>query len=103
MIKNFKYPFIRVRTTYYKLVKKPLLSGDFIETLVPWTLEIIKQDYGTDWREVFKSIPKYDGFCNIPSHTNYQRSFNRFYNQYEPLVHLPKEGEYSTIYNLLEH
>src|SRR5690606_27710694 len=26
-----------------------------------------------------------------------------FYNQYDPLLHLPKEGEYSTIYNLLEH
>lgn len=103
MIKNFKYPFIRVRTTYYKIVKKPLLSGDFIETLVPWSLDVIKQDNGRKWVEVFDEIPKYDGFCNIPSHINYQRSFNGFYNQYEPLNHKPKEGNFSNIYSFLEH
>ncbi|OYD44271.1 hypothetical protein CHU00_17675 [Sphingobacterium cellulitidis] len=103
MEKILKQPYIRVRTAYYKLIKKPLLSGDFIETLVPWSLDVIKQDNGRKWVEVFDEIPKYDGFCNIPSHINYQRSYNGFYNQYEPLNLVPREGSYSKIYIFLEH
>jgi hypothetical protein len=100
---NSTYPYIRVRTTYYEKIKKPLLSGDFVETLTPWSLDVIKQDYGRKWSEIFDQIPKYDGFTNIPSHINYKRSYKGFYNQYEPLVIKPSEGEFEAIHAFLQH
>ena len=100
---NNKCPYIRVATTYFKKTKKPLLSGDFAETLTKWSLDTIKQDYGHNWKEIFEQIPKYDGFCNIPSHINYQRTYEGFYNQYEPLIVEPKEGQFECIYKFLSH
>ncbi|GGE20318.1 primase-helicase family protein [Sphingobacterium cellulitidis] len=100
---NNTYPYIRVRTTYYKKIKMPLLSGDVVETLTPWSLEVIKQDYGRKWSEIFDQIPKYDGFTNIPSHVEYRRSYKGFYNQYEPLLVKPSEGEFKTIEMFLQH
>lgn len=103
MAGNSSYPYLRVRTSYFKKIKKPLLSGDFIECLTPWSLEVIKQDYGRKWTEVFEQIPKYDGFCNIPDHLNYKRSYRGFYNQYEPLQVVPEEGPFESVSILLEH
>src|SRR5690606_20633685 len=100
---NNTYPYIRVRTTYYKKIKKPLLSGTLIETLPTWSLDVIKQDYGRKWSEISDQIPKYDGFTNIPSHINYKRSYKGFYNQYEPLGIKPSEGEFDAIYAFLQH
>ncbi len=100
---NNTYPYIRVRTTYYKKIKMPLLSGDFVEMLTPWSLDVIKQDYGRKWSEIFDQIPKYDGFTNIPSHVDYKRSYKGFYNQYEPLLIKPSEGEFKTIEVFLRH
>jgi len=95
--------YIRVRTSYYKRIRKPLLSGDFVEHLTPWSLEVIKQDYGRKWTEVFDKIPKYDGFTNIPDHISYERSYYGFYNQYEPLPKEPKDGTTYLIESFLEH
>jgi len=103
MNENSDFPFIRVRTSYYKKIKKPLLSGDVIECLSLWSLEVIKQDYGRQWMDLFEKMPKYDGFCNIPDHINYVRSFKGFYNQYEPLTVIEKEGEFDVILGFLEH
>lgn len=100
---NKTYPYLRVRTAYYKKIKKPLLSGDFVETLTPWSLDVIKQDYGRKWTEIFDQIPKYDGFTNIPSHINYKRSYKGFYNQYEPLTIKPSEGDFNAIQAFLKH
>lgn len=103
MIENANMPFIRVRTSYYKKIHKPLLSGDFVECLTPWSLDVIKQDYGRKWIELFEKMPKYDGFCNIPDHINYMRSFKGFYNQYEPLTVLACEGEFDLVISFLRH
>lgn len=70
MNENSDFPFIRVRTSYYKKIQKPLLSGDFVECLSPWSLDVIKQDYGRKWIQLFEKMSKYDGFCNIPDHLN---------------------------------
>lgn len=40
------YPYLRIGTAYYKIVKKPLASGDHMTLLLPWSVECIKQDHG---------------------------------------------------------
>lgn len=103
MNENTDFPYIRVRTALYKKIQKPLLSGDFIECLSPWSLDVIRQDYGKKWIELYEKMPKYDGFCNIPDHLNYLREFKGFYNQYEPLGVVACDGSFESIWVFLKH
>ncbi|STD06792.1 Uncharacterised protein [Chryseobacterium carnipullorum] len=41
-----KIPYIRVGTTYYKIIEKPLISGDTTSVLVRWNRETIISDHG---------------------------------------------------------
>ena len=41
-----KIPYLRVGTTYYKTIEKPLISGDKISILVRWNRETIISDCG---------------------------------------------------------
>ena len=38
-------PYLRVGTTIYKRVRQPLSSGRSVETLIPWNVETLRQDY----------------------------------------------------------
>jgi hypothetical protein len=81
--------YMRIGTTYYKTIRKPMASGDSTTSMVPWSIECIKQDHG---KSFLSSIPKYDGFCFVPNHLNYERVIDNFYNRYYPFVHEPKAG-----------
>jgi hypothetical protein len=81
--------YIRIGTTYYKKVQRPLVSGKFAISLQPWSVECIKQDYG---KSFLSSIPKYDGFCFVPGHLDYKREIGKFYNSYHPFPHEPQPG-----------
>lgn len=63
-------PYIRVGTSYYKLVRVPTISGQFNDIIVPWTLEAIRQDHG---KSLVGTIKKYDGFTCLPSHTDFKQ------------------------------
>jgi hypothetical protein len=80
---------MRIGTTYYKTVRKPLASGDSIEMLVPWSIECIKQDHGKGF---LSSIKRYDGFCIVPGHLAYKREVENFYKRYYPFAHSPQIG-----------
>ena len=82
-------PYLRVGTTIYKRVRQPLSSGRSVETLIPWNVETLRQDYGKSY---LACIPKYDGFCTVPDHTNYRREIDGFLNRYEPIPFQPADG-----------
>jgi len=90
----------RVGTTLYKIVKRPLMSGDFIEERRAWNYETLRQDHSKDY---ISQIEKYDGFCSVPDHINYKRTIGRFLNQYEPINYQPKDGDCSKIFEFLTH
>ena len=90
----------RVGTTLYKIVKRPLMSGDFIEERRAWNYETLRQDHSKDY---ISQIEKYDGFCSVPDHINYKRTIGRFLNQYEPINYQPKDGDYLKIFEFLTH
>jgi len=93
-------PYIRVGTTYYKKVKIPLISGDKLEKLIFWSSECIRQDHGKD---ALARIPKYDGFCHMPSHTNYQPIVGNFLNKYDPIPHQPQPGSCIKTLEFIQH
>lgn len=79
-------PYIRVGTTYYKLIERPQISGDKISTLTKWSRETIVQDHS---KKYIYDIPKFDGFCCIPNNLNYQQRIGNFYNIYNRLPYQP--------------
>ena len=92
--------YIRVSTTLYKIVNQPLADGTTVVRRIPWSYGTIHQDYG---KSFIPNISKYNGFCTVPSHTNYERDISGFYNLYEPINHIPEEGDFSDIETLLRH
>ena len=92
--------FERIGTTYYKIVRQPNAAGQLIERSIPWTIEAIRQDYGKDF---LANVPKYDGFCCVPSHLDYQPVVGNFKNKYSPLSHIPSEGGWQCIESLVRH
>jgi hypothetical protein len=85
-----KTPYLRVGTTYYKTIEKPLISGDKISILVRWNRETIVSDHGKIY---VSKVPKYDGFCCIPSHLKYQQIIDGFYNKYNEIPYQPFDEE----------
>lgn len=87
---NEKIPYLRIGTVYHKTVEKPLISGDTISILVKWTREAIINDHGKSY---IAKVPKYDGFCCVPSHLSYQKIIAGFYNIYNEMPVKIFEGE----------
>ncbi|MFR9518715.1 MAG: primase-helicase family protein [Rikenellaceae bacterium] len=92
--------YIRVGTTLYKIVQQPLQSGEIKECRKVWGYETLRQDHSKDY---ISQIEKYDGFCCVPDHINYQRTIGNFLNDYEPIDAIPKEGEFPKITECLQH
>ena len=92
--------YIRVGTTLYKFVRQPLINGDTAVRRQQWNVATLHQDYGKD---TIKKIAKYDSFCTVPSHTNFQKVIGSSFNLYEPITHVPQEGDYSHINQLVHH
>lgn len=101
--------YLRIGTTYYKIIERPTISKETTPTLTRWNRETITQDFG---KKFLSDIPKYEAFCCIPDHLNYQQEINGFYNLYHEIPFRPNETEikwkeienyipYSL--NLLEH
>ena len=97
---NLMSTYIRVGTSYYKLVKAPTIAGHFNEILIGWNVETIRQDHG---KTFLSKIPKYDGFTCIPEHLNYKPYYHTFYNTYSPLGKIPKEGELIHTLKFIKH
>ena len=85
-------PYIRVGTAYFKIIEKPLISGDKVKVMVRWTRETIVSDHGKSYLE---NVLKLDGFCCIPDHLNYQPIVENFFNTYNELNMKPIEEDFN--------
>ena len=80
--------YMRVGTTLYKVVNQPCANGGYEKKRVVWNNSTLRQDYGKNY---LATVPKYDGFCTVPNHLNYQKEIEGFLNLYEPIVHIPAD------------
>ncbi len=92
--------YIRVGTTLYKVVQQPLQNGGIRECRKVWGYETLRQDHSKDF---ISQIEKFDGFCCVPDHINYQRTIGAFLNDYEPIDVQPLLGEFPYIEEFLQH
>jgi len=54
-----KLLYIRVGTSYYKIVAMPTIAGNFNEILACWNIQTIRQNHGKNY---LGKIEKYNGF-----------------------------------------
>ena len=92
--------YVHIGTTLFRILNQPMMNGSFRKMRVEWKMSVFRQDHSKDEAA---QIPKYDGFCTMPSHTDYHHNVNNFYNLYEPITHIPAEGDFQHICSLVEH
>lgn len=92
--------YLRIGTSVYKNLRQPCADGGTIKRLAPWTYSALCQDMGKDYAA---TIPKFDGFCSVPDHIAYRREIGGFYNLYNPIPHIAKEGSYEHVISLVKH
>jgi hypothetical protein len=95
--------FIRVGDSYLKEVFKPDKDGNLYRFYDKREKGTVQEDLGGKSSDAYKNIKKYEGFVNVPSHTNYQQIIQGFFNDYFKVTHEPKEGKYDTITAFLNH
>lgn len=74
--------YFRVGTQYYKHVEIPNKYNQLEKQFHLWDKGTIKDDHGGNF---IKYIQKFQAFCNVPSHTDYQRTPFNCFNVYSPL------------------
>jgi len=92
--------YVRIGTAYYKYVDRPLVNGTSNKSLIPWSLECIKQDHE---KSFISTIKKYDGYCFVPQHIDYKREILNFYNKYQPFNHIAIPGYPTQTLMFLKH
>lgn len=82
---------------------EPSARGDQ-RVLRKYKKETLKDLYNRDFQN---HIKHFAGFCNVPSHFNYEQVVERddkqFYNRYFPFRHTPEEGDIDVIIEFFKH
>ncbi len=94
--------YLRVGTTYFKKSLYPNVNGDFIEILIIWSPELIRQDHG---KNTLSEVERYDGFICIPENRpeHFKKRIQDYYNTYHQISKSPKEGDITNTMIFLSH
>lgn len=97
--------YFRVGDEYYKWIGIPNQYQKTERTFHQRKRSTIVEDHGKDFP---RHIPKYESFCNVPNHTNYQAVINSCFNVYSPLEILPDEeqcteADFPVILSFIKH
>lgn len=97
--------FFRVGDDYYKFIEKPNQFGKVEKVFVERRKTTLTDDFGKGF---YKHVPKYEAFCNVPSHNAFQPVIHNCFNVYSPLDHVPEdekctEEDCPTIMGLIRH
>ncbi|OLY92273.1 hypothetical protein SAMN05444008_11537 [Cnuella takakiae] len=82
--------YFRVGDYYYKYVMIPNQHKKLERIFVERKKTTIMDDHNKNF---IQHIPKYEIFCNVPEHVNYQQTVNNCFNVYSPLDFFPDEEE----------
>jgi len=82
--------YFRVGDNYFKFIEKVNEEGHIEHAFEKRMKTTIIDDHGKKFCE---HIPKYEAFCNVPSHTDYQQVIHNNFNVYFPFEHEPDADE----------
>jgi hypothetical protein len=92
--------YFRVGDEYYEYIEIPNKYNELNKTFNKRKKETIKDD---NVKDIFKHIPKYKAFCNVPEHVNYQRVISNCFNIYSPFQHEAEEGTCELTLDFIKH
>lgn len=92
--------YFRVGDQYYHKYEAPNKFGIPEKVFSRISKETISDDHN---KPFLKHIDKYNAFCVVPDHVNYQPVINNCYNAYAPFHHKPEEGECETTLDFIKH
>ncbi|MFV5695436.1 primase-helicase family protein [Flavobacterium sp. LB3P122] len=97
-----KNMYLRIGTTYFKKSLYPFPSGDFIEILVIWSAELIRQDHG---KNLLSEIERFDGFICTPENRpeHFKKRVQDYYNTYHQISKSPSAGDITHTLTFLSH
>ncbi len=90
MIPGDAKKYFRVGDQYHKWVHIPNKYGQKERQFKGRMKGTIIDDHG---KEFVKHVPKFEAFCNVPDHVNYQAHIDNCFNVYNPLEWTPAEEE----------
>jgi hypothetical protein len=82
--------YFRVGDYYYKFIQIPNQHKKLERVFVERKKGTIIDDHDKNF---LRHVPKYEAFCNVPEHTNFQQVINNCFNVYSPLDFHPDEDE----------
>lgn len=97
--------YFRVADSYFKHIEKPNQYGKIERVIQERKKTTIIDDHGKTFP---RHIPKYEDFCNVPDHNNFQQIIHGCFNVYSPLDYMPDEDKCTEddcpcIINLIKH
>ena len=92
--------YFRVGDQYHEWVEVPNKYGDKESRFERRMKTTISDDHG---KNIFRHIAKYQAFCNVPDHTNFQPVINNCFNVYQRFEHEPEPGDFPSTEKFLKH
>ncbi len=97
--------YFRCGDDYFKFVQMPNQYKQLERTFHSRKKGTIIDDHGSKFT---KFIPKYEAFCNVPDHFNFEQVIHNCFNVYSPLDFIPDEEKCTeedcpTIINFIRH
>jgi len=93
-------PYIRVKDTYFKVIKKIDRYGFSRKEIVTFKKDEIKQDESAAYID---QIPKFDDFRIEPNNFKYEPVIDNCWNLYKEFSHKPAEGTFNWSHQLMGH
>lgn len=99
--------YFMVGDDFYKFIMVPNKYGIEERTYVkrsPATIKLTQKLFAKkNEQEFFVHIPKYEAFCCVPDHVNYQQVIRGCFNAYALFEHEPEEGDFSVTLDFVKH
>jgi hypothetical protein len=89
-----------IGNNFYREVFVPVSDGEKQRDFLQMSKQTLVDLYGKNFQKYLKY---FKGFCNIPSHFDYQAEHGEFYNSYRPLAYQPIEGDCSITLDFIKH
>ncbi len=105
MVPGAARSYFRVGDQYYKFVLIPNKYKQLERTFHRRQRSTLVEDHGKDFP---KHVPKYEAFCSVPDHINFQQVISNCFNIYSPFEHEPlaedcTEEDFPYIMALIRH
>lgn len=92
--------YFRVGDTYYKFVQIPNKYKTLERNFQARNKTTLIDDYGKDFPG---HVDKYEAFCNVPSHTEFNQTIHNCFNVYSRFEHEPEEGQCNESLEFVRH